>query len=309
VLVLLSVQFYESVPLTVGVCLLAAVAGLFAGSAIYNIMWRQTHDSSESGITPSCHECGHPLSLRESLPVVGWLLNQGVCPHCGNPLGGERLCCELLCGGIFVSVVLRYGPCAQALEVLAICCVLLAISLSTLWNYHVPNVCIALAALIRIVYLVFLCTTSPMGPQLVVSSFVGAVALGLPLAASVFLSNALLARDITGSGTVKLVAIVGFYLGWQQGLFAIAGAVILLVLIWILSPNKLLEVEVEGGAHRNVSDTGQVVMPSVRDLRATMEEDIAEPIRTIPFAPAIAIACWVVLLLGVDPAAWNAPLF
>lgn len=308
-MVTLSVEFYESAPLTIGVCLVAFVMGLFAGSMIHTTMWRNSHDNDEEGIFPSCHQCGHPLSLREAFPVIGWLSNRGICPHCGNMLGGDRLCTELLCGGIFTTVVLRHGMTVQALEVLGICCLLLATSLSTLWNYRIPNGCIWLAIAIRSAYLVYASLTSIDGVQLVVSSIVGAVALGLPLAISVFLSNAMLARDITGAGTVKLVTVVGFYLGWQQGLCALAGAFALEAFIWIISPTKLLDVEVEGGAHRNASGKGAVSMPSVREMRATMEEDISEPMRLIPIAPAIAIACWVMLLIGVAPSAWNAPMF
>ena len=307
-MVTLSIEFYESAPLTIGVCLLAFVMGLFVGSMIHTTMWRSSHDNDEEGIFPSCHKCGHPLSLREAFPVIGWLSNRGVCPHCGKPLGGDRLCTELLCGGIFATVVLRHGMTVQTLEVLGICCLLLATSLSTLWNYRVPNGCIWLAIAIRSAYLVYAALTSIDGAQLVVSSIVGAVALGVPLAISLFLSNAMLARDITGAGTVKLVTVVGYCLGWQQGLCALAGALVLEAFIWIISPYKLLDVEVEGGAHRNVSGEGAVSMPSVREMRATLEEDISEPMRVIPIAPAIAIACWVMLLIGVTPSPWNAPM-
>ncbi|MBP3893431.1 MAG: prepilin peptidase [Atopobiaceae bacterium] len=308
-MVALGIEFYESAPLTVGVCLIAFVLGLFGGSIIHTVMWRSSHDNDERGLIPSCHQCGHPLTLREALPVVGWLSNKGVCPHCGDQLGADRLCTELLCGGIFASVVLRHGMTVQALEVLGICCLLLAISLSTLWNYRIPNSCILLAIAIRSAYLVYASLTSADGTQLVVSSLVGAVAVGIPLAIAVFLSNAMLARDITGAGTVKLVGVVGFCLGWQQGLCALASAFALEAFIWLISPYKLLDVEVEGGAHRNASDANQAPMPSVREMRSTMEEDISEPMRVIPIAPAIAIACWVMLLIGVAPSAWNAPIF
>ena len=107
-------------------------------------------------------------------------------------------------------------------------------------------------------------------------------------------------------GTVKLVAVVGLYLGWQQGLICLVGAFFLGFMVWIVSPAKLLPVEVEGGP-RDASSPAEPPL-SPRDLRATREEDIAEPMRLIPFAPSIIIACWVMLLLGVTPALWNTPV-
>lgn len=301
------IVFYESLPLTLAVCLGAMVAGMVAGSIIHGVAWRITHGRTAFDGGPSCRACGQGFTLRESIPVISWLSMKGICPYCGEPLGMDKPLCELLGGGIFVSVALRYAISLQTLEVLAVACVLMTIALSSLWDYHIPNGCIACAVAIRLLYLA---TSSMMGEDmlpLAIASVVGAVALSVPFALAVFLSSAMLARDITGMGTVKLVAIVGLYLGWQQGLIAMACATALLLLVWILSPTKLLNVEVAGGAHRNGEDDDY--MPSPREMTATLEEDICEPIRLIPFTPAIVLALWGVMLVGVTPSVWNAPIF
>lgn len=298
--------FFESPLLTVGICLLAMLLGLVAGSIAHQVSWRITHGPSV-GSGARCHVCGHPLSLRESLPLWGWLQQGGICPYCGEPMGIDKPICELLCAGIFASVVLRHGISLVAIEVLAIVTILFVICLCALEDYHIPNSCIVLAILVRLAYLGILAVTGAEVVPLLASSVVGALALGVPLALAVFLSNAMLARDITGMGTVKLVAVVGFYLGWQQGLIAIAAAAALWVFVWVLSPSKVLEVEVAGGPHRDDDPDAEPAV-SPRDLHATLEEDIAEPMRLIPFAPPVAIALWVMLLLGVTPAVWNAPI-
>ena len=161
--------------------------------------------------------------------------------------------------------------------------------------------------MIRLVYLSLIAVMGEDVMPLFFSSIMGALSLGTLLALAVFLSNAMLARDITGMGTVKLVAIVGFYLGWQQGVIAVGAAAALWFFVWAVSPRKVLEVEVAGGPHREgeADVDGEL---SAQDLRATLEEDIAEPMRLIPFAPSVAISLWVMLLLGVAPAAWNAPI-
>lgn len=241
------------------------------------------------------------------MPLVGWVSLKGVCPYCGESLSVDGPMCEMLCSGIVTSVVLRYGLTLQTLEVVAIVCALMVISLTSLQDYRIPNGCILFAVLIRIVFLLAQHLRGEAVGQLAISSVVGAAALGIPLAIAVFLSNAMLDRDITGMGTVKLVAVMGLFLGWQQGLLAMAGACLLLIAVWVLSPTKLLPVEVEGGAHRNPG-TADRASVSPRDLRASLEEDIAEPMRVIPFAPAICVAFWVMLLLGITPAVWNAPI-
>lgn len=298
--------FYESPLLTVFVCIGAMLVGLVVGSIAHGVSWRITHGMPAWVGGSSCPECGHPLSPRESIPLVGWLRTHGTCPHCGRALGVDKPACELLCALIFGSAVLRHGITIQTLEVLAAVTVLLVASLCALSDYRIPNGCIWVGVLVRVAYLAALALTGQDVAQLAMASLVGSLALSLPLAVAIFLSNAMLVREVTGMGTVKLVGLLGLYLGWQQGLIAMAGACLLWVFVWVLSPSKVLDVEVAGGAHRN---EGGDAAPSPRNLRATLEEDIAEPMCLIPFAPPIAIACWLMLLLGVAPQVWNAPIF
>lgn len=302
------IMFYESLLLTTGICLGAMLVGFVAGALVNDIAWRITHGRPIFDGGPYCRRCGESLTLRESIPILSWLSMRGICPHCGEPLGMDKPMCELLGGGIFVSAVLRYGIGLQTLEILGVACVLMTITLASLWDYHIPNGCIAAAVVIRLLYLSIAAMMGEDMLPLTVASLVGSIALGIPLALAVFLSNAMLARDITGMGTVKLVAVVGLYLGWQQGLIAVACGMLLLFVVWVLSPTKIQNVEVAGGAHRDMDESGQR-LPSMRDLNATLEEDISEPMRLIPFAPAIALALWGVLLVGVTPSVWNAPIF
>lgn len=304
-----NVTFFESLPLTIGVCVAAMLLGLVAGSMIHALAWSMTHNDSNSPLTRVCRKCGHPFSFRESIPLIGWLSQRGTCSYCGEPLGSDGVLTELLCSAVYTGIVLRFGLSPQTLEVLAITSVLMVIALVSLIDYRVPNSCIVMAFLIRICYIGALAVGGEDVSQMALASVVGAFALSIPLAIAVFLSNAMLARDVSGMGTVKLVAVVGFYLGWQQGLLALAVALGIWLVVLILSPTKLLDVEVEGGAHRASAENGSTNLASMRDMKASMEEDIAEPMRLIPFAPPIAIALWGVLLLGVVPSAWNAPLF
>lgn len=301
-----TIAFLESPLLTAFVCLLSMVAGLFAGSYAHAASWRITHGSGMGG-GARCHQCGHPLSFHESLPLIGWWRENGVCPYCHQNMGLDKPLCELLCAFMYVSVVLRHGVSFVGIEVMAAVTSLLITCLCALWDYRIPNRCILHLLLIRVLYLVLAGVMGEDTVTLLITSCVGALSLGTLLALAVFLSNAMLARDITGMGTVKLVAVVGFYLGWQQGVIAVGAAAALWLFVWLVSPRKVLEVEVVGGPHREDDlDDEEDLAP--QDLRATLEEDISEPMRLIPFAPSVAISLWVMLLLGVAPAMWNAPI-
>lgn len=303
------IMFFESSLLTAFVVLCALLLGLVAGSICHKVVWRITHGQAAYDFGSVCPSCGYPFSLRESLPLFGWISRGGACPACGEVQGIDEPACELLCSLIFGSVVLRHGVGLQTLELLALVCMLMVAAFASLQSYQIPNGCILGAVAIRVGYLAALAVSGEPVADLAIASVVGACALGIPLAVAVFLSNAMLARDVTGMGTVKLVAVVGLYLGWQQGLLALAVAALTIVLVWVLSPTKLLNVEVEGGVHRKTPEEVAAIAALAREARPTREEDIAEPMRLIPFAPSIALALWVMLLIGVSPAVWSSPLF
>jgi hypothetical protein len=63
-------------------------------------------------------------------------------------------------------------------------------------------------------------------------------------------------------------------------------------------------VEVEGGATDGVGPNS-----SGSEAHFGLEEDIAEPMRMIPFAPSLSIGCWLMLLVGIAPALWSSPIF
>lgn len=302
------ITFLESGLLTAAMCVLALAIGLAVGGLVYTLTWRLTHRRVVLTTVSRCPECGHRLSLRETIPVVSWVLQHGCCQHCGEPITMAYPACELFGAGMFASIILRYGITLQSLELLGFSCVLLGVALASLWDYSIPNEYLLAGLLMRVAYLAWGVLSTGGNLQLVVSSLAGAAALGLPLLVAVFLSNAMLVRDMTGFGTVKLVALVGLYLGWQQGLLAIGMAFGIGLVVWLLSPQKLVDVEVDGGA--DLFDSATVDgEPAPLSRGPSREEDIAEPMRLIPFAPSIALACWIMVLIGVGVGPWNAPLF
>ena len=299
-----KIMFLESSLFTVAVVIAAVIVGAFAGGFAYTMSWRMSQGRALFGGS-TCPECGHRLSLRERIPLVSYVMQRGCCLHCNEPISMAYPTSELLGAGIFASLMLRHGVTMLTFELLALAFVLMVATMTSLMDYRVPNGCMLAAVLIRAIYLGMLYLQGEYVWDQVLISVAGAVLLGMPLLVAVWLSTAMLARDITGLGTVKLIAVVGLYLGWQQGLFCIAGAFLLGAFIFIVYPHKLLAVEVEGGAQ----DPDDDPPPAPRELRAAYDEDLAEPMRLIPFTPSIVIACWVMLLLGVAPALWNTPVF
>lgn len=301
--------FLESGWLTATMCVLGLVAGLAVGGALYTIAWRMTHRRLVLTARCRCPQCSHPLVLREMIPVVGWLMRHGRCAYCDAPISVAYPASELLGAGIVASVVLRYGLALQTVEVLVLASVLLVVSLTSLWDYTIPNEWLLAAVIARACYLLALQLSGTPVRELAMASLVGAIALALPLLVALFVSNAMLVRDMTGTGTVKLVAVIGLYLGWQQGIVTVLVALLIALVVWLVSPSKLMPVEVDGGAQEEGAHDGLDGVPAPLPDRPTGEEDLAEPLRLIPLAPSLALACWIMLLVGAPVSPWSAPLF
>ena len=77
----------------------------FFGSCIASFLnvvaWRVPRGRSILG-SSHCPTCDHKLSMRDNIPVWGWLKNEGRCRHCQSPISQRYLWVEILLGGVFL---------------------------------------------------------------------------------------------------------------------------------------------------------------------------------------------------------------
>ena len=86
--------------------------GCCVGSFLNVVVWRLPR--GESLVTPpsACPKCGHKLSPRDNIPVLGWLILRGRCRYCKCPISPKYPVVELLVGLLFAGhywLLFRYG--------------------------------------------------------------------------------------------------------------------------------------------------------------------------------------------------------
>ena len=183
------------------------LAGSFAGVVIHRVPRR------ESLVRPGsrCPACAAPISPRDNLPVVGWLLLGGCCRRCRARIPLRYPAVEAAMGVLWFLVTLRLAGEGLAWAIPAylalafICLVLAVIDAST---RLLPN---------RITYPAF-----PLVGTLLLAASLGLGDLGrlgraLLAAAAVgglFFLLALLSPRGMGLGDVKLAPTLGLALGW-----------------------------------------------------------------------------------------------
>ena len=196
-------------PLTVAT--LAGLLGLAFGSFANVVIHRVPRGESIVRPASRCPSCGEPVSWRDNLPVLGWLLLAGRCRHCRAPISVRYPLVELGMGLLWFLVALRLasaglGWAIPAYLALAFLCVVLAVIDAS--TRLLPN---------RITYPAF---PIMLGLLLLASIGIGdlgRLTRGLLAALAVgafFLLLALISPRGMGLGDVKLAPTLGLALGW-----------------------------------------------------------------------------------------------
>ncbi len=79
-----------------GLPVLLVVLGLCLGSFLNVVIHRLPTGGSLLRPGSHCPSCGRPVSPRDNVPVLGWLLLKGRCRRCGAPIGIRYPAVELI---------------------------------------------------------------------------------------------------------------------------------------------------------------------------------------------------------------------
>jgi leader peptidase (prepilin peptidase)/N-methyltransferase len=192
--------------------LLAVVLGLFGlciGSFLNVCIHRLPR--RESVVTPGsrCPQCGTAIRWYDNLPVISYLVLGGRCRACGNGYSSRYMWVELITGVVFAAHALVFdaGPLLAVRLVLA--AMLIALFAIDLEHQILPDAITFPGIAIGLIASVWL------PPGLLAS------AIGAAMGAAILLGirwawKRMTGVDAMGLGDVKMLAMVGAFLGWQQ---------------------------------------------------------------------------------------------
>jgi leader peptidase (prepilin peptidase)/N-methyltransferase len=201
----------------------ASVAGLYGllfGSFANVVIWR--YPRGESLVSPGSHcpACDAAIAWYDNVPVVSWLVLRGKCRRCGKPISIRYPIVELSSGLLWALGVLAFGVTPRAAFAIAFYYLLLILSAIDLDTFRLPN---AIVGLMGAVALLGIGLSSVLGRgvlPLVDTAFLPwqASLIGAASSAGTALAIALLYRLLRnaegfGMGDVKLLAVIGLYIG------------------------------------------------------------------------------------------------
>src|SRR5437016_7719817 len=197
----------------------AGLVGLCFGSFLNVCILRLPHDQSLLKPPSTCPQCKRRIEWRDNIPVLSWLLLKGKCRHCGKRISRQYPIIEALVGLVWASAVLWLGPTLHALAAAVLGTILLGIAITAARHYLIPDEFtwggLVLGLLLAL----------GGGVQGFVQALLGA-AVGFVLLWLVGLAGTwVFKEDAMGGGDVKMMAMVGSFVGWRGVLLTVfAGA-------------------------------------------------------------------------------------
>lgn len=234
----------------------AALFGALIGSFLNVVTYRLPRRESLAFPPSRCPDCQHPIRPWHNVPVVGWLVLRGRCRDCGTRIPLRYPLVELATAVLYAVVVAHFGLDRDLWIPLAMVTFCVPIALIDLDHRIIPNRLTAPAAVVAIALAAIVDPASL--PERLIA---GAAAGGA------FLVIAFAAPRGMGMGDVKLVAVLGLFLG-----ASVAPALLVALVAGVL--------------------VGLLVMvrKGVRDGRKT----------AVPFGPFLVLGGLVALFAGPD---------
>ena len=195
----------------------AGVIGACIGSFLNVVIYRLPLGQSLVSPPSRCPKCGSRLKWYDNVPIFGWLLLGGRCRRCQNKISIQYPIVELITAVLFVMVVWVTPPGPLLITRLLLVCILIALFGIDLEHQILPNS----ITLPGIVIGVLLSTIAPPGLR---DSLIGAV-LGAGILYAIAWGYYLWRREEgLGMGDVKMLAMVGAFLGWKAVLVTLVFA-------------------------------------------------------------------------------------
>ncbi len=181
------------------------LVGSFLNVCIYRI------PAGKSVVRPRsfCPTCGKPIAWYQNIPIFSYLFLRGCCFNCGVKISLRYPAIEALTGALFVMVVWSFGIAPWTPFYLLFVAGLITITFIDLDHQIIPDVISLPGILVGLLSVFFV-------PWITWVDSIGGVLLGgglLYLVAELYFL--LKKKEGMGGGDIKLLAMIGAFLGWK----------------------------------------------------------------------------------------------
>lgn len=195
--------------LIVGICM-----GSFFNVCIYRI------PGGESIVSPPshCYNCNTKLRSIDLVPVFSYLFLGGKCRYCGTKISFRYPAIELLTGVLYLLVFSVYGFSMQSLYYIFLASLLVIISFIDLDHFIIPDKLLIIGAVFGLVF-----NLLGYGIPFLDGIYGALVSVGLLL--FILLLEFIIKKESMGGGDIKLLGMIGIFLGLKYTILTIILAI------------------------------------------------------------------------------------
>jgi leader peptidase (prepilin peptidase)/N-methyltransferase len=195
--------------------LVVGTFGALVGSFLNVCIFRLPRGESIAWPGSHCPSCAHAIGFYDNIPLLSYLWLGGRCRACRTPISIRYPLVEAVNALGYLAIVWYFGPTWTAALYALLFSALVVVTGTDLSHKIIPNV-ITLPGMV--VGLLGAATVLPVG---VINSVVGLTVGGGLLWLLAWLSPYLFGKEGMGGGDIKLLAMIGAFLGWKPALLTI----------------------------------------------------------------------------------------
>lgn len=215
--------------------ILALLFGLIIGSFLNVCIHRWPRGRSVIKPRSHCVRCRKPIAWYDNIPVVSYVILEGACRHCGRRISFRYPTVELFTGFVFFYFVWKLGLTVNALKLCVFSAMLIALAFSDVEKRILPDQLTKGGTVVGLIFSAFVAVPDTTAQALlwfagldvqgrmqsILESAIGAFLPAVILWFGGWLFEKIRHKEGLGFGDVKLVAMVGSFLGLQGALFTL----------------------------------------------------------------------------------------
>jgi leader peptidase (prepilin peptidase)/N-methyltransferase len=182
--------------------------GLVVGSFLNVCIHRLPRQESLAWPASRCPQCATPLRWYDNVPVLSYIALGGRCRSCRAPIPVMYPLVELVTAVVCVAAYFLFGPSPLLGARLLFACAMIVLFVIDLQHRILPNVITVPGIVVGFILSLFL-------PPGWVASLIGIVAGGGMLLLMAEMYYRLRKEEGLGMGDVKMLAMIGAFLGWK----------------------------------------------------------------------------------------------
>jgi len=195
--------------------IISIIFGALVGSFLNVCIFRLPKEESIIWPGSHCPHCKNAIKFYDNIPVVSYFLLRGRCRYCKGSISLQYPLVEGITALSSLFLIIRFGPSLSYLFYFAFVAALIVITMIDLYHQIIPDaislpgIGVGLLASLLIPQITFF------------NSLIGILLGGGSLFIVATFYQWLFKREGMGGGDIKLLAMIGAFLGWKAVLFTI----------------------------------------------------------------------------------------